>query len=239
MSESDLNESPPPPPPGLPTTSESHIPAPPPPLPSAHNAYQNTSNEGIETPKSSASSMTPPVNAMPSPAKAPISLESQFLRDEENVEPAVHDSPDVSLGLSEDISTASVLKEGWLLKKAGPLGIARKRYCVLYSNGVLRYYTEASKSEESRKGKGDVNFRTIKSTSHDDKKFTIENDLKVWNFEADDFIEAADWISKFEIPSRNHTNIVRTGTRYSMSTSMTLEAYGEDERETAQRLHTM
>ena len=61
---------------------------------------------------------------------------------------------------------------------------------------ILRYYTETDKSEEHRKGKGDVSFRTIKSTTHDGKKFTVENENKVWQFEAEDFVEAADWLTK-------------------------------------------
>merc|ERR1711879_667803 len=93
---------------------------------------------------------------------------------------------------------ATELKEGWLYKKGGPLGISRKRYCVLYTNGILRYYSEDTKSEETRKGKGDVSFQTIRSTSHDGKIFTVENETKVWRFEASDFVEASDWLNKFQ-----------------------------------------
>jgi len=257
MSSTNLEEAPPPPPvSSVQTNSASDIPAPPPPLPAATNVYSPDSPDpiaasdpdpagaGISTPDSN---MTDPDYAPPPPAipdETPL-VQQVEEEDDEEEEVAGRDqtspAPSAgSLGLpqSMDIRGIPVLKEGWLKKKAGPLGISRKRYCVLYQNGILRYYTETDKSEEHRKGKGDVSFQTIKSTTHDGKKFTVENENKVWQFEAEDFVEAADWLAKFELPGRAAQNQTRSS-GYSMSTSMTLEAYGEDERMVAQKLHTL
>merc|ERR1719471_156235 len=156
------------------------------------------------------------------PGDTPAVVESEENNQEEEVRAAI--SPAEALGLSADTKDVAILKEGWLKKKAGPLGISRKRYCVLYQNGILRYYSEADQTEEHRKGKGDVSFQNLKGTSHDGKKFTVENENKVWHFEADDFIEAADWLAKFEIPGRTQT---QHAPRFSMSNSATLEAYGD------------
>jgi len=250
------SDEPAPPPPKMLSQSASaasieEIPAPPPSLPKANHVYSPPANAvdatpapppeiaaGLFTPD--ASSIESPENAPPPPAQPDETPLVQSVEDDESEEEVAGrdtNSPIAQLGLPVDMQGVPVLKEGWLKKKAGPLGISRKRYCVLYQNGVLRYYTDDDKKEEHRKGKGDVSFRTIKQTTHDGKKFTVENENKVWQFEADDFVDAADWLAKFEIPGREQNQTRSSG--YSMSTSMTLEAYGEDERMLAQKMHTM
>jgi len=257
-----MSEAPPPPP----MMSDVHdnseeIPAPPPPLPGAYKSPEPASppafaeatpnvdlddkaaeesghiNRASATPERDVGALagvaTPSNDVIPPPPEE--NAEIQDLRggdsDEEEVE-----ALDEPAGASVNLQGVKVIKEGWLKKTAGPLGIARSRYCVLYENGVLRYYSDADCSEEHRKGKGDVNFREIKQTTHDGSKFTVENENKVWQFEANDFVEAADWLSKFELPARR---LSKAPQRVSISTSMTLEAYGENEREMAQKLHTL
>jgi len=247
-----MTEAAPPPPPMISEMNREseEIPAPPPPLPSAYMSTDSpygmatppVETDADETGRLNRASATPerdvgalaggtPVIAPPPPEE---NAEIQDLHggdSEEEVE-----ARDVPAGAPINMQGVKVIKEGWLKKTAGPLGIARSRYCVLYDNGVLRYYSDADCSEEHRKGKGDVNFREIKQTTHDGSKFTIENENKVWQFEAKDFVEAADWLSKFELPARRASKAPQ---RVSMSTSMTLEAYGESEREVAQKLHTL
>jgi len=247
-----MTEAPPPPPMMSEVANETEeIPAPPPPLPAAF--MSNDSHYGLATPpieseaeeneRINRASATPERDVVPlaggTPVIAPSSPEEnaeiEDLRggDSEEEEVEAREGP---AGGSIDMQGVKVIKKGWLKKTAGPLGIARSRYCVLYDNGVLRYYSDADCSEEHRKGKGDVNFREIKQTTHDGSKFTVENENKVWQFEANDFVEAADWLAKFELPARRASKAPQ---RVSMSTSMTLEAYGEHEREVAQKLHTL
>merc|ERR550534_3306063 len=116
---------------------------------------------------------------MDSPLVQSVELHGDDVESEEEVQ-GRSDGPASQLGLPRDLKGIPVLKEGWLKKKAGPLQISRRRYCVLYQNGILRYYTDDDKTEEHRKGKGDVSFQIIKATTHDGKKFTIENEDKVW-----------------------------------------------------------
>jgi len=247
-------EAPPPPPVASANTlslqsSEGDVPAPPPPLPSASDSWKHDTDypeAGRETPNQSVAGLKTPDSFMsvklgddapPPPAmldETPLIVESEENNHEEEVRAAVRKG---TLGLLADMKDVAILKEGWLKKKAGPLGITRKRYCVLYQNGILRYYSEDDQRKEHRKGKGDVSFQTLKGTNHDGKKFTVENENKVWHFEADDFIEAADWLAKFEIPGRTQT---QHAPRFcSMSNSATLEAYGDSERDLARSLHTL
>jgi len=258
QSEPVSSDEPAPPPPKMLSQSASaasleDIPAPPPALPKADNVYSPPANAVDATPAAppdiAAGLFTPDANSIqdpdnvPPPPDAPEetllvqSIDDNDDESEEEVAGRDMGSPSEQLSLPVSTKGVPVLKEGWLKKKAGPLGISRKRYCVLYQNGILRYYTDDDKKKEHRKGKGDVSFSTIKQTTHDGKKFTVENENKVWQFEADDFVDAADWLAKFEIPGREQTQTRSSG--YSMSTSMTLEAYGEDERMLAQKMHTL
>lgn len=95
-----------------------------------------------------------------------------------------------------------ILKQGWLKKKGGAFGIYRKRWCVLYENGILRYYNAEGTDEGHRKGKGDVHFTAILSSGQEGDKFYVENRNKIWHFQAEDHAEAADWLGEFSKPGK-------------------------------------
>lgn len=112
-----------------------------------------------------------------------------------------------------------ILKQGWLKKKGGAFGIYRKRWCVLYENGILRYYNAEGIDEGHRKGKGDVQFTAILSSGQEGHKFYIENRNKIWHFEAEDHAEAAEWLGEFSKPGK----FVRLSTKQAQEVRLTRE----------------
>lgn len=112
--------------------------------------------------------------------------------------------PDLLNGL-DDTEEGDVLKAGWLRKQGGRFGFWKRRWCELYRDGTFRYWTAPEKTEKQRKGKGDVYFRIIKASGQDAQEFWVETPTRVWIFQAENCIDAAEWLNYFHIPQKLNT----------------------------------
>jgi len=100
---------------------------------------------------------------------------------------------------SSDDEELVILKEGWLKKQntGGFLKSWKKRWCVVYTNGLFRYYDKPGLNPKHRKGKGDVIFEDLKVTGQDRHTFWVGTNKRLWRFAAKHCLDAAKWLNAF------------------------------------------
>lgn len=107
---------------------------------------------------------------------------------------------EINLVSKDTKKSSTVLKQGWLKKQGGALGIYKNRWCVFTDDAIFKYYDSEDAKDENRKGKGDVSFKTIREHGQDGKNFYVTTYKKKWLFQAKDEIEAGDWLHSLRQP---------------------------------------
>lgn len=147
-------------------------------------------------------------------------------------------APDLLNYIDDDTEDGDVLKAGWLRKQGGRFGFWKRRWCELLKDGTFRYWVSPEKKEKQRKGKGDAYFQIIKASGQDGQELWVETPNRVWIFQAENCIDAAEWLNYFHIPQKLNTKIkvVAANSKYQFwarTQSLTEDRYAFDDVRTS------